>query len=337
MKVAIIGAGRMGQRHLEVVRLLGYETIGVSDISAKNLTDTAEKFSLDPSQLHLDPHAFISSGNPDCVIIATTAESHCELVCAAAQAGAKFILVEKPMATSLSDCQKMIDICKKTGSRLSVNHQMQFLDQYITPKMMLNSKEYGGLSSMTVTAGNFGMAMNGLHYIEAFRFMSEEDPKYVSAWFSAGKVANPRGVQFEDKAGCIRVITPKGVRLYIDASEDQGNGVMVTYAGRNGMIQVNELSGELTAFARTSEYIGEPTTRYGLPSAHEKLMIPPVELIDSTANVLRSLVSGINYVQADYGMNAIKVLEAGYRSSESFGKQIELNGDTNQERKFPWA
>lgn len=337
MKVAIIGVGRMGQRHLEVVRLLGYQIIGVSDISAKNLSDTANKFSLDPSQLHLDPHTLISYAKPDCVIIATTADSHCELVCAAAQAGAKFILVEKPMATSLSDCQKMIDVCNKAGARLSVNHQMQFLDQYITPKMMLKSKEYGGLSSMTVTAGNFGMAMNGLHYIEAFRFMSEEEPKYVSAWFSAEKLANPRGAQFEDKAGCLRVVTPKGVRLYIDASQDQGNGVLVTYAGRNGIIQVNELSGELTAFARTSDYIGEPTTRYGLPSAYEKLVIPPVELIDSTANVLRSLVSGVNYVRADYGMNAIKVLEAGYRSSESFGKQIELNVDTNQDRKFPWA
>ena len=337
MKVAIIGAGRMGQRHLEVVRLLGYEIIGISDISAKTLADTANKFSLDSNQLYLDPHALMSLTRPDCVIISTTADSHCEFVCASAQAGIKFILVEKPMATSLSECQKMIDVCKKAGSRLSVNHQMQFLDQYITPKMMLSSEKYGGLASMTVTAGNFGMAMNGLHYIEAFRFMSEEEPKYVSAWFSVGKVANPRGVQFEDKAGCLRVVTSKGVRLYIDASEDQGNGVLVTYAGRNGIIQVNELSGELTAFARTSDYIGEPTTRYGLPSAYEKLVIPPVELIDSTANVLRSLVSGVNYVQADYGMNAIKVLEAGYRSSESFGKQIELNDDTNQDRKFPWA
>lgn len=327
----------MGHRYIEIVKILGLDLVGVIDSSPESLAKIQNEFDLDQNILFQVPDHLYKSKIVDCVIVATTADSHCQLVIDAAGAGVSYILVEKPMAVSLGECKLMIDVCEKNNVRLSVNHQMRFLEQYILPKTMLATAEFGGLKSMTVLAGNFGLAMNGLHYIEAFRFLSEDRPASISAWFSEGKVPNPRGPQFEDKAGCIRLVTKNGIRLYIDASIDQGNGVVVTYVARNGVIQVNELNGSLTCFARTVEHRDEPTVRYGLPSNHQSMDIPAVELIDSTAKVLNALISGVDYVSAQDGMSAIEVLEAAYRSSELSGATLSLRDEKNLSRKFAWA
>src|SRR5690606_13726782 len=126
----------------------------------------------------------------------------------------------KPMAQSLAQCDAMIDACDKAGAKLAVNHQMRFMDQYTLAKKHLGSENFGGLSSMTVVAGCFGLAMNGTHYIEAFRYLSDDAPQSVQAWFAGDDLPNPRGPDFRDKAGAIRVETTGGKRLYIEASND---------------------------------------------------------------------------------------------------------------------
>ena len=170
------------------------------------------------------------------MVVATTAPSHADFVCLAAKNGAKAILCEKPMAVSLADCDRMIEACAASGTRLAINHQMRFMEQYTKAKEIVEGASFGGLASATVVAGNFGIAMNGSHYFEMFRYLTDEMPVQVAAWFSADTVANPRGVQFEDRAGNVRITTAKGRRFYLDASTDQGHGMHVTYAGPYGRL-----------------------------------------------------------------------------------------------------
>jgi predicted dehydrogenase len=154
------------------------------------------------------------------------------------------------MAVSLAECDEMIAACKAAGVRLAVNHQMRFMDQYVLPKRIVQSEAIGGLTSINVVAGNFGMAMNGSHYFEMARYMTDEMPVEVSAWFSSETVPNPRGAEFEDRAGCVRVVTAGGKRFYMDASSDQGFGMHVSYGGRFGRVDVDELAGRMRTVAR---------------------------------------------------------------------------------------
>ena len=50
---------------------------------------------------------------------------HCELLVEAARAGAN-VLVEKPLASSLEDCDLMIDACKQAGVKLGVISQRRW-------------------------------------------------------------------------------------------------------------------------------------------------------------------------------------------------------------------
>jgi len=327
----------MGCRHIHAVRKLGYGVIGVVDTSRSSLDKAKQEHNLSENTLFATSEELFAVDTPECLIIATTADSHCALTCMAAEKGVKYVLVEKPLAVSLEECDRMIRTCEQHGARLSVNHQMRFMEQYSKPKALLDSDMYGGFMSMTVVGGNFGISMNGTHYLEAFRYLSGEDPVEVTAWFDPGTVANPRGVRFEDRAGSIRVTTASGKRLYIEIGAEQGHGLEVIYAGRNGLISVSELTGNMTATVRQAEYRALPTTRYGMPADSTQHTISPAEVIDSTALVLKALIRDENRVTAEQGMKAVEVLVAAYQSAENGSRAVRIDSQLDRNRVFPWA
>ena len=49
---------------------------------------------------------------------------------------------------------------------------MRFMAQYTVVRDELATGKFGPLASMTVTAGCFGLAMNGSHYCEAFAWLT---------------------------------------------------------------------------------------------------------------------------------------------------------------------
>ena len=338
MKAVVIGVGRMGRRHLHAIRKSGWTVDGVYDISRESLDQAAEEHQLEQSQLFTELDEMFVKCSPQVVVIATNADTHCELTCMAASRGVRFILVEKPMAVSIEECDRMIEACRTAGVGLAVNHQMRFMPAYTLPKELFQSPEFGGLTSMNVIAGNFGFAMNGSHYFEAFRFLTDELPVEVAAWFSSEVVPNPRGPQYEDRAGCIRAITATGKRLYMDISADQGHGFGCTYACRYGVITLNELAGELSSIEREAQYRDLPTTRYGMPSVNRRYLIAPPDLIDVTAEVLRALVSGQGSVSGEDGKKVVELLVAAHQSAEKGGAPVRLvDAELDRKRLFPWA
>jgi predicted dehydrogenase len=338
MKAVVLGAGRMGRRHIQVVREIGLELVGICDSSQESLLLAQNEQAVPPGLHFTDAQALISEKGPECVVIATTAPSHLEYTELAARLGAKYILCEKPMATSVHDCDRMIEVCRDHGAQLAINHQMRFMEQYTEPKRLMNSEAFGGLASVTVLAGNFGMAMNGTHYFEMFRYMTDEDPLEVTAWFSSEKVPNPRGEQYEDRAGSVRITTSKGHRFYMEAGSDQGNGVNVIHAGRNGQIVVDELAGMMSLTVREEEHRGLPTTRYGMPSHRTQQAIRPVDVISPSLSVLQSLLKGENPPTGEHGRLAVAVLVAAYVSHEEGHRPVSIEEVKNyRDRVFPWA
>lgn len=337
MKVAVIGAGRMGRRHIQVVKNLGLTLVGVCDLHAETLAVATKEFSLASETQFSEPATMLSQMKPDIVIIAATAPTHCELTCASAEAGAKFILCEKPMAISIAECDRMIEVCRRHGTKLAINHQMRFMEQYIEPKRLADSPEFGGLTSVTVIGGNFGVAMNGSHYFEMFRFLTGEYPTTAQAWFSRDGVPNPRGPQFQDRAGSVRLTVPSGKRFYMEIGSDQGHGMNVVYAGKHGRIFTDELAGSFDAVFREEIHRALPTTRYGMPWVSETKKIIPADAIKPSESVLDALIKNQNYPTGEDGRAAVATLVAAYVSSEDGHRVVAIDQNLPKERTFPWA
>lgn len=324
MKTALIGLGRMGMRQAAVLRQCGFEIGAISDINPEACEKAGAEFGVLPENRFLSAEDLIEKVRPELLVIATTAPSHHTLVLKAARNGARKILCEKPMATSIAQCQEMVDTCHELNVELAVNHQMRSMEQYTVPRYMARSEEFGGLGSVIVSAGNFGMAMNGTHYFEMFRYMTDEEPVLVNAWFSDENLPNPRGPQYKDAAGSIRLETASGKRFYMDCSSDQGHGMQVTYNCRNGRITIDELDGKMHYAVRHPEHRDQPTTRYGMPYDTGSRTITPADAVAPTRAVLQALLNGVDYPRGEEGLLAMKLLIAAHISNARGGATIDL-------------
>lgn len=336
---ALVGCGRMGRSHALVLRNLAIPLVGIVDPVVSARSSFSRDFSgRAPLHSFANMSELLSCQVPDLLIIASTADCHASQTLHAMQAGVRLVLTEKPLATSMRLCSMIEKICLNSCSSVAVNHQMRFLPQYCVPKRLLMSPSYGGFQSMHVSAGNFGMAMNAIHYFEAFRFLADEPPLTVSAWFDGESLPNPRGPQFTDVSGCIKVSTASGRRLYIDASADQGHGVQVTYMSRYGRITIDELTGAMTTVVREAQHRDAPTSRYGMPVQIHQQQIPPIELVESTEAVLQALIAGENYPTLADGTLAVKTLVAAYHSHRHGGNAVLLASIADDDPEdFSWA
>lgn len=337
MKVCIIGVGRMGRRHITAAQQLGYQVVGVADTNPEVLKLAVNENSISEEQCYQSAEQMLEDLKPKTVVIATTAPTHCQYVCMAALAGVKYILCEKPMATSIAECDQMIKVCKENGAKLAINHQRRFTEGYIKVKSLCESQEFGGICSITVCASNFGLAMNASHYFEMFKLMTNDNITEVSFRMDDIKVPNPRGIQYEDHAGQIFALTGSGHRLYMEIGGDQGHGIHVVYGCRYGQIFVDELAGHVRTVIRQHEYRHLPTVQYGMPANEDIFKISPASIIKPTQDILSSLLNEKNYPDGDCARGVILALVAAHISGENNGVRVKLTDALPTERKFAWA
>lgn len=336
MRVAVLGTGRMGTRYLQVVRKLGWDTVGILDQNQPALARAGEQFGIPACRQYREARHLMDEAQPECVIVATTAPGHGPLTCLAAATGARYILCEKPMASSLVECDQMIAACANRGARLAVNHQTRFMPRYRAVQRILKSEDFGSWTSITVVAGNVGLAMNGVHYFELLRWLSGERPSEVSAWLSGDPTSNPRGPQFKDASGAIRITTASGKRLYMDLGADQGHGIRAVYAGRTGMLVVDELSGKMQLAVRGPEHRELPTARYGMASHDSSLQCDPADTVAPARSVLEALVADGDYPTGEQGRTAIATLVAAHVSDQQGHRAVHTEGPLPRELRFPY-
>jgi predicted dehydrogenase len=337
LRTAVIGAGRMGRRHIHAVRQMGLELVGVSDLKADALAVASQECELPPATLFSEAETLFRNACPECVIVATTADSHQCLTSQAALNGAKYILCEKPMATSLAQCDAMIADCTAHGTRLAINHYFRFTHLHQSIRRALESERLGGLTSFTVVAANIGMAMNGTHLFELFQNLTGEPPQEVTAWLVASNSPNPRGSQFQDPGGAIRITTRSGKRFYMEAGVEQGHGITITYGAKHGQLLLDLLQGTICITRRQERDRGLPNSQYGTPSEIELLHYVPDDAITGTEAVLENLLSGGEIPSGTDGRQTIAILAAAYLSSENAHCPIRADGaGLPLERVFPW-
>lgn len=330
----------MGLAHLRAAQNLGLEPAAICDLSEANRAKAAAAAGGVPTdRLFADAATMLAAHqNAALIVIATTADSHRGLVELAAASGARHILCEKPMATSVADCDAMIAACEKSGSALAINHQMRFMAQYTVVRDELASGKFGPLASMTVTAGCFGLAMNGSHYCEAFSWLTGSPIVGASAWFSGEPFNNPRGPRFFDQAGDMRFVSADGRRLILNIGNDQGHGMTAMYATRFGHLFVDEFEGICYATARKPEHQSMPVTRYGMPWDRWERKFPQADNVGPTEAVMRALLDGGGYPSGGDGRNVVAALAAAYKSAASGHVPVnvaDLGADKRQQ--FPWA
>ena len=132
LRVGIIGLGFIGTRkHLEglaqhkdraeIVAFCDYEIDRAEKARAAH--GSADSYAC------TDYKRVLADESIDVVHVCTWNANHCEITCAALEAG-KHVLVEKPMAVTGADARKMRDTAERTGKKLSVGFQYRQRREY---------------------------------------------------------------------------------------------------------------------------------------------------------------------------------------------------------------
>jgi len=125
VRTALIGCGKVGGLHAGALTTRPESTlVAVCDSSAERAERFAARYG---GRAFRDVPQMIRESGAEAVFICTPHPLHAEPAVLAAQAGLH-VLVEKPMAASLSDCDAMLGAAEKSGVRLSVMSQRRFYE-----------------------------------------------------------------------------------------------------------------------------------------------------------------------------------------------------------------
>lgn len=151
-RLALIGCGYWGKNHARNLNALGVLSM-VCDPSEAGRKLAAE---LAPeAEIVSDPKLALQSDDIDAVVIATPAETHCDLALQAFEAG-KHVLVEKPMALIYADALKMSESAVAHNRILMVGHLLEYHPAITKIKKLIADGDLGKIQYIYSNRLNFG-------------------------------------------------------------------------------------------------------------------------------------------------------------------------------------
>ena len=150
VSIVAIGAGNRTNKYLEYVKRHPdrVRLVGVVELNDIRRQSVAERFGLEPSQCYADYHDFFR--NPvqaDAVMICTPENRHFEPTMLAIEAGCH-VLLEKPIAQTLEECQAIGEAARKKGVLVSVCHVLRYHPYFMKVKELVDSGELGHIISI---------------------------------------------------------------------------------------------------------------------------------------------------------------------------------------------
>ena len=140
IKTALVGCGKVGGIHASALsKLPEAEFVAVCDFSRERAEAFAAKFGARP---FTDLPTMFRETGAEALCIATPHPLHAEAVIAAAEAGAHS-LVEKPLAASLADCDRMLAAVRKAGVKLGVISQRRLYEPVQRMKQAIDAGKIG--------------------------------------------------------------------------------------------------------------------------------------------------------------------------------------------------
>jgi UDP-N-acetyl-2-amino-2-deoxyglucuronate dehydrogenase len=144
LQFAIIGCGRIGQRHAEHIQSAGRLT-AVCDIDITRVEEIGKKYS---AHVYTSVDELIAAEKRlDVVAICTPNGLHAEHSIKSLKAGIH-VLCEKPMALTMRDCGEMIKAAEKANKRLFVVKQNRFNPPVEAVKKLLEEEKLGKILSV---------------------------------------------------------------------------------------------------------------------------------------------------------------------------------------------
>ncbi len=152
MRYGIIGCGRIAPNHIEAAKNCGVDIVAICDIVKDRMVDIAGKFGLSEKvQLYEDYQQMLEQEALELIAICTESGKHALIALDCITAGCH-VIIEKPIALSLSDADAIIEAGRREGVVVCACHQNRF------NKSIMKIRE-------AVDEGRFGRLLHGAAHI----------------------------------------------------------------------------------------------------------------------------------------------------------------------------
>ena len=196
MRVALFGCGWIQDFHARGVLAHGDELVAVANHREETAAAFAERHRI--ARVTTDWEALAADPGVDAVVVSTPNALHALQSIALLRNG-KHVLVEKPMATSVAECDRMIVAAHGSGAFLMVAHCWRFRDEVVALRDRIAAGELGevvktrgygvhanwgpsGWFTDPALAGGGALVDMGVHAIDTARFLlGDPEPERVCA------------------------------------------------------------------------------------------------------------------------------------------------------------
>ena len=147
VRIGVIGLGWFGEVHCDAIQATpGLELAGLCTRTESRLKDLGRKYGV--GVLETDYRALLGRSDLDAVSIVTMWDQHTEPTLAALAAG-KHVFLEKPMASTVEDCARIVAAAEAAPGFLMVGHICRFNPRYAAAKREIEAGNIGRIVALS--------------------------------------------------------------------------------------------------------------------------------------------------------------------------------------------
>jgi predicted dehydrogenase len=256
-RVGIVGTGGIARHHAGYYRANPHtEIVAGADINPENLDRFCEEQEV-PAK-YADYHEMLAQEQPEIVSVCTWQGSHPEITIAAAEAGARGVICEKPIGVDLAGPDAMIAACEERGVTLVAHHQTRYAPAFAAVKQAIADGAIGEPLGVWCTLMG-GLLNIGSHSIDIVRYLlGDPDAKWVLGQAQRRTDRYERGALCEDL--CMAIVALEGgARIQIDLDmPDTDVKVTRMVLGTEGRIELDG-DGPRLLSSSTEGWVALPT------------------------------------------------------------------------------
>jgi predicted dehydrogenase len=253
--MGLLGTHEVGEETVRASHAGGYdevddiELVAVADVDREKLDRFGDAWGVPEDRRYLGHEPMLEAEDLDAVSIATPTYLHRDHVVDAVQIGDPDVVwCEKPIASSVTEAEEMIEACDEAGAELVINHTLRFTEKMQRLRDLIQDE--GLLGEVHSVNARFRMELmrNSTHLLDTLVYLLDSRASRAAGYITGvneAVEALSATVDVDDAGGGGFVVTDDDVYVTVDCTNPREiSSMQYDFVGTGGKLYLNNDDGE---------------------------------------------------------------------------------------------